>query len=101
MISNWFISSISITIAVWIVAFINKIFAERKYDQKFSAMILYGLMFIISLLYLFIFSEIKLIDTKTIILAIILGVEVYCYSLVMMTVLRYLPTSIYFISIRV
>ena len=95
--SSWFILSILVTVSVWIVAFINKIFAKRKYDQRFSAIILYGIMFLFSIIYLLIFNEIEFIEIKSIILAIIRWVSICLYSLILMTVLRYLPTSTYFI----
>ncbi len=97
--SHWFILTILVTIAVGIVAFINKIFASRKYDQRFSTIILYGIMSFFALAYLSLLG-IEQVSNRNIILSIVWGAQIYSYSLIMMTVLRYLPTSTYFISAR-
>ncbi len=97
--SIWFLDAILVTIAVGSVAFVNKIFAERKYDQKFSAMILFGVMFIFSLIYLS-FFEIQFLNGMDILLVVIWGSLTCFYSIIMMTALRYLPTSTYFVNVR-
>jgi len=97
--SFWFINTLLVTLSIGIVAFVNKIFAQRKYDQKFSAMVLYGIMFLISLGYFLIYPSGHL-TLSDIFLVSLFGISVYTYSLIMMTALRYLSTSTYFISVR-
>jgi len=96
---DWFIITLLTTISVGIVAFINKIFAERKYDERFSAMVLYGIVFFFSLIYLS-FFHVERLEFSDILLSAIWGVQICSYSLIMMVALKYLPTSTYFISVR-
>ena len=99
MIFNWFTAALLVTISIGIVAFINKIFAERKYDERFSAMVLYGIMFAFSLVYLS-FFQVKSLEFFDVFLLVIWGIVICSYSLIMMAALKYLPTSTYFISVR-
>jgi len=96
---SWFLNVILITIAIGLVAFTNKVFAERQYDQRFSAMILWSILAILATLYVM-YSGFSTLDTKSIILISMWGAGSYFYSIVMMTALRYLPTSTYFVSVR-
>ncbi len=96
---SWLIYALLSTLAIGLVAFVNKIFAKNNFDQKYSALILHFILFIFSGIYLSFFG-ISNLDLKTIILAIFFGLQIYSYSLIMMTVLRYLPTSTYFINVR-
>lgn len=102
MLENWLFLTILITISIGIVAFINKIFAERKYNVQFSLLVLYVIMFCISLLLWSIqwFVSLATIWRENIILCILWGIQFYGYSYVMMNALKYLPTSTYFISVR-
>ena len=70
MISFWFIIAITTSFSLGIIAFINKIFAERNYNQKFSAMILAGILMIISSIYVSIFGF-NLLSPKDTIIAIL------------------------------
>ena len=99
MISFWFIIAITTSFSLGIIAFINKIFAERNYNQKFSAMILAGILMIISSIYVSIFGF-NLLSPKDTIIAILWGFQTYLYNIIMMTALRYIPTSTFFINVR-
>ncbi len=96
---NWFIDALLVTLSIGIVAFVNKIFAKRKYDQNFSAIILYGIMSLLSILYVLITGVVG-INMVQLLQIILFGAFVYLYSIIMMTALRYLPTSVYFINVR-
>lgn len=96
--SIWFLSAILTSVSLGLVTFVNKVFAERKYDQKLSALILFCLMFIFSLIYLC-FFEIKYLNKVEFLLVSIWGALVCLYSIIMMTALRYLPTSTYFVNV--
>ena len=98
----WFLLTILITLSIGIVAFINKIFAEKKYNVQLTALILYAMMFFISLcvgllLWFSSLSELGILNTF---LCILWWVQFYVYSLIMMNALKYLPTSTYFITVR-
>jgi len=98
----WFILTLLVTLSIGIVAFINKIFAEKWYNPQLSALVLYLIMFVFSLVSLLFqwfvwFSELGI---KNILLCIIWGMQFYGYSLIMMKALKYLPTSTYFITVR-
>ena len=96
---NWFVDTIFVTLAMGLVAFINKVFAERKYNQKFSSIILWGIFTVFALVYAT-FSGFKHIGINDILLLCVWGVGAYLYVIIMMTALLYLPTSTYFISVR-
>lgn len=98
----WFILTLLVTISVGIVAFINKIFAEKWYNPQLSALVLYSIMFLFSIT-LWIFQWFQWVSElwiKNILLCIIWWMQFYGYSLIMMKALRYLPTSTYFITVR-
>lgn len=102
MLDNWIILTLIVTISIGIVAFINKIFAQRKYNVPFSTLVLYTFMLCISIVLWYIqwfvpFSE---IGNKNIVLCVFWWIQFYWYSFVMMNALRYLPTSTYFITVR-
>ena len=44
----WLILSLIVTLSIGIVSFTNKVFAEKKYSPEFSALVLYALMFVFS-----------------------------------------------------
>lgn len=96
----WFIFSIVSTLLVGTIAFINKIFAERKYDPKFSAIILGFIMFFISFIYILLNESYTSITIIQFFLSLIWGFQMYSYALIMMIALKFLPTSTYFISVR-
>jgi drug/metabolite transporter (DMT)-like permease len=96
---NWFVNALFVTLSIGIVAFVNKIFAKRKYDQNFSAIILYGIMSLLSIPYVLIIGVVG-INIAQLLQIILFGSFVYLYSIIMMTALRYLPTSVYFINVR-
>lgn len=98
----WLAITIIVTLSIGIVAFINKIFAERKYDVKFSTLMLFVIMFFFSLIsWVFIwFSSFTELGTKNILLCLIWWGQIYSYSFIMMSALKYLPTSTYFITAR-
>jgi len=102
MFDNWLFLTLLVTISVGIVAFINKIFAERKYNVQLSLLILYAIMFCISLVLGFFqwFTLLSNIWTKSIVWCVLWGAQFYGYSFVMMNALKYLPTSTYFITVR-
>jgi len=102
MFDNWLFLTLLVTISIGIVAFTNKVFAEKQYDVRFSALVLYIIMFLISLWlwYFQWFVSLWEIGALNIALAVIWGMQFYGYSFVMMSALRYLPTSTYFISVR-
>lgn len=102
MFENWLFLSLLVTISIGIVAFINKIFAERKYDVKISLLILYGIMFCVSIIIWLIqwFVSLESIWMNNIIWCVLWGTQFYGYSFVMMNALKYLPTSTYFITVR-
>jgi drug/metabolite transporter (DMT)-like permease len=96
---SWFLDALLVTLSIGIVAFVNKIFAKRKYDQSFSAIILYGIMSLLSIPYVLIIGVVG-INIAQLLQIILFGAFVYLYSIIMMTALRYLPTSVYFINVR-
>jgi drug/metabolite transporter (DMT)-like permease len=98
----WLILTLIVTISIGIVAFINKIFAQKKYNVAFSTLVLYVIMLCISLVLGFIqwFVPLSEIGNKNIALCVFWWMQFYGYSFVMMNALRYLPTSTYFISVR-
>jgi len=98
----WFILTLLVTVSVGIVAFINKIFAEKWYNPQFSALVLYTILFFFSLTlgYIVWFVWIDEIGIKYIFICIAWGIQFYAYSVIMMKALRYLPTSTYFITVR-
>ncbi len=98
----WLALTLLVTLSIGIVAFINKIFAQRKYNVEFSTLILYSIMLCISILLAFFqwFVSLREIGYLNILLCILWGIQFYWYSFVMMNALRYLPTSTYFISVR-
>jgi uncharacterized membrane protein len=99
---NWLLLTLIVTISIGIVAFINKIFAQRKYNVQFSTLVLYCIMLFISIVLAFVqgFSSLAEIGNKNIFWCVLWGVQFYGYSFVMMNALRYLPTSTYFITVR-
>jgi drug/metabolite transporter (DMT)-like permease len=96
---SWFVDALLVTLSIGIVAFVNKVFAKRKYDQRFAAIILYGIMSVIAIGYGLWFGIIG-VEVTTFLLIVLFGVFVYFYSIIMMTALRYLPTSVYFVNVR-
>jgi len=94
--------SILVTISIGIVAFINKIFAERRYNVQLSLLILYFIMLCISIGVAFFqgFTPFSDISNTNIIWSTLWGIQFYGYSFVMLNALKYLPTSVYFISVR-
>jgi len=96
---NWFVDALLVTLSIGIVAFVNKIFAKRKYDQRFAAIILYGIMFILAIGYGLSFGVVG-VELVPFLSIVLFGVLVYFYSIIMMTALRYLPTSVYFVNVR-
>ena len=99
LLQNWFVSAIFVTLSMGLVAFINKVFAERKYDQKFSSIILWGISTIFALIYIT-FVGLSNMEFSQLILLIAWGSGIYLYAIAMMTALRYLPTSTYFVNVR-
>jgi drug/metabolite transporter (DMT)-like permease len=99
LLQNWLISAVLCSVALGIVAFVNKIFAERRYNQQFSAVVLFGEVVVLSLIYVA-FFEFRVLTSTEFILTILWGVAVAAYSVIMMTALRYLPTSTYFVNVR-
>jgi len=102
MLDNWLFLTLLVTISIGIVAFINKVFAQRKYNVQLSLLILYFIMFCISIgvtisQWFVPFTEIW---NTNILWAILWGMQFYAYSFVMLNALKYLPTSTYFISVR-
>lgn len=102
MLDNWLILSLVVTFAIGIVWFTNKIFAERKYNVKFSALILYVFLFIFAIItgLTLWFSSYEEIWRQNFILSVISWIQMYTYTFIMMTALRYIPTSTYFITVR-
>lgn len=102
MLENWLILTLIVTISIGIVAFINKIFAQRKYNVAFSTLVLYAIMLCISVALWCVqwFVSLSEIGNKSIILCIFWWIQFYGYSFVMMNALHYLPTSTYFITVR-
>lgn len=98
----WLALTLLVTISIGIVAFINKIFAERKYNVQLSLLVLYAIMLFIAVLVWFFqwFISLKDIGFTNIFWCILWWTQFYWYSFVMMNALRYLPTSTYFISVR-
>ena len=98
----WLLITLLVTFSIGIVAFTNKIFAEKKYNPQLSAWVLYVYLFIITLIFwaIFGFSSLSEVWLYHSVLAIIWGFQFYLYSVVMIFALRYLPTSTYFLSIR-
>ncbi len=98
----WLILTLLITISIGIVAFINKIFAKKGYNVELSMLILYSMMLCISALLMFFqwFTPLQEIGWLNIILCVLWGIQFYGYSFVMMSALKYLPTSTYFITVR-
>ncbi len=97
--SIWFLDAVLVTISIGSIAFINKVSAERKYNQMFSTSILYGILCVFSWIYL-IFCKSSLISGWEIGLVMFWGVLSCLYSIIMMTALRHLPTSTYFVGVR-
>lgn len=99
---SWLLLTLLVTISIGIVAFISKIFAERKYNVQVSLLVLYAIMFVISLTLWFIQGFVDLADIwkENIFWSILWGSQFYGYSFVMMNALKYLPTSTYFITVR-
>lgn len=98
----WLAITLIVTFSIGIVAFINKIFAERKYDVKFSTLMLFAIMFSFSLISWIViwFSSFSELGAKNILLCLVWWGQIYSYSFIMMSALKYLPTSTYFITAR-
>lgn len=98
----WFLLSILVTLSIGIVAFINKVFAQRKYNVQLSLLILYFVMLCISVWVVAFqwFIPFTQIWNKNILWASLWWLQFYGYSFVMLNALKYLPTSTYFISVR-
>jgi len=96
---NWFVSTLLTTLFIGLVAFVNKIFAERKYNQYLAVLVLYGILTIISGFYILIIGW-DVLNFSGIVWSILFGIEMSLYSLVMLQALKYLPTSTYFVNVR-
>jgi len=98
----WLVLSIAVTISIGIVAFTNKIFATRAYNVQFSALVLYAMMFVFSFIIWAVvwISRIEDLTYPLAVLSVFWWAQFYLYSVIMMNALRYLPTSTYFISVR-
>ncbi len=96
---NWFVSTLLTTFFIGLVAFVNKIFAERKYNQCLAVLVLYGILTIISGFYILIIGW-DVLNFSGIVWSILFGIEMSLYSLVMLQALKYLPTSTYFVNVR-
>ena len=97
--THWLLNTLLVTLAIGLVAFINKVFAERHFDQRFVAIVLFGLLCLITLgsLLLLESKALSLLETM---LALAFGAQMYSYTLIMIATLRYLPTATFFISVR-
>lgn len=102
MFDSWLFLTLLVTLSIGIVAFINKVFAEKKYNIPFSAFILYAILFIFSLIswYIFGFSSLKEIGYLHVLLSVFWWAQIFLYSLIMMNALKHLPTSTFFITVR-
>ena len=96
---NWFLNAILVTLGIGLVAFISKVFAERKYEQNFVALMSYALLSIYALVYVVVQGWTPLTPGQYL-LAILFGAQLYLYSIIMIVTLRYLPTSTFFVSVR-
>ncbi len=96
---NWFVSTLLTTLFIGLVAFVNKIFAERKYNQYLAVLVLYGILTIISGFYILITSW-DILSSRDVVWSILFGIEISLYSLIMLQALKYLPASTYFVNVR-
>ncbi len=98
----WLLLSIWVTISIGIVAFTNKVFAQKNYNVQFSALVLYALMFVFAgVIWLMTgISAPEDLGYGLSLLSIVWWAQFYLYSIVMMNALKHLPTSTYFITVR-